>query len=351
MSLLMIMAGGTGGHVYPALAVATELRERGVDVVWLGTESGLEARAVPAAGIDIEWITIQGLRGKGVMRWLVMPWLLLRSVWQALSIVKRRRPDAMLGMGGFVSGPGAIAARLTRRPLVIHEQNAVPGLTNTWLKKIATHVLTGFPNTFRDAEHVGNPVREEFFAVDRDATQSARLKLLIVGGSQGALALNRIVPAALEEISAETRPEVRHQCGRDRDDAVAQDYRARNLDAQTSEFIDDMAGAYAWADVVLCRAGAMTVAEVAATGTPAIFVPYPYAVSDHQSANAQFLVDVGAARKIAETDLSAPALAQLLADLGSDRAALAEMGQRARSAARPQATTRVADVCMEVLHA
>lgn len=356
MSLLMIMAGGTGGHVYPALAVAKELRQRGVDIVWLGTESGLESRAVPGAGIEIEWITIQGLRGKGLMRWIAMPWLLLRAVWQALTIVKRRQPDALLGMGGFVSGPGAIAARLTRRPLVIHEQNAIAGLTNTWLRKIATHVLTGFPGTFAGAEHVGNPVREEFFSARSDAAESAdnaveALKVLVVGGSQGALALNRVLPDAIAAMPIDQRPQVRHQSGRGRAEELTQAYGNLQVEAEVSEFIDDMASAYTWADIVVCRAGAMTVAEVAASGTPAVFVPYPYAVSDHQTANAKFLVDAQAARSIAESDLNASALAQLLSELGSDRTHLRLMGERALSCARPQATARVADVCMEVLHA
>lgn len=351
MSLLMIMAGGTGGHVYPALAVASEMRDRGVDVVWLGTEAGLEARAVPAAGIDIEWISITGLRGKGMKRWLVMPWLLARAVWQALEIVRRRRPDAMLGMGGFVSGPGAIAARLTRRPLVIHEQNAIAGMTNTWLKKISSHVLTGFPDTFDGAEHVGNPVRKEFFSVDRVANRVDPLRVLIVGGSQGALALNRALPETIAAMDKAQRPEVRHQCGRGRATDVAADYAARGVDAQAVEFIDDMAGAYEWADVVVCRSGAMTVAEVAATGTPAIFVPYPYAVSDHQSANANYLVRERAARVIAESQLDASSLAEILNELDRDRDELDAMGVRAQSLAKSDSTKRVADVCMEVLHA
>lgn len=355
MSCLMIMAGGTGGHVYPAIAVANELRDRGVEIVWLGTREGLEARAVPAAGYPIEWISIRGLRGKGLMRWITLPWSLARALGQTLGAIRRRRPDAMLGMGGFVSGPGALAARLVARPLVIHEQNAIGGLTNRIMRLFASRVLTGFPDTFSGATVVGNPVRREFSDV-ADATKApldaARsLQVLVVGGSQGALALNRIVPQAMAALDITERPTMRHQSGRDRAQSVRERYSELGVDATVDEFIDDMAGAYADADLVICRAGAMTVAEVAASGVAAVFIPYPYAVSDHQSANARYLVSRNAAISLDESTLDGPQLAQVLRELNQNRDRLASMATAARAAANLNATSEMADICMEVLHA
>jgi UDP-N-acetylglucosamine--N-acetylmuramyl-(pentapeptide) pyrophosphoryl-undecaprenol N-acetylglucosamine transferase len=359
MRTLMVMAGGTGGHVFPALAVASLLRREGVEVVWLGTRRGLEARAVPAAGIDVEWISIRGLRGKGALGWLLAPLRLLIAMGQTVAAVLRRRPDAMLGMGGFVAGPGGLVAWLLRRPLLIHEANAVAGLTNRWLAKLADRVLTGFPRSEGidegRAEYVGNPVREDIAALpspaERLAGRSGALRLLVVGGSQGARAFNEQVPAAIAAMAPAGRPEVRHQCGRGRLEPTRAAYGEAGVPAEVSEFIDDMAAAYAWADLVVCRAGAMTVAELAAAGLPAVLVPYPHAVSDHQTANARFLEAAGAAVLLPEAELTAARLAQELERLGADRGALLTMAERARVVARPQATARVAQICRESMHA
>jgi len=315
MKRLMIMAGGTGGHVYPALAVADLLSQRQVEIVWLGTRNGLEARAVPAAGYPIEWINVKGLRGKGLSGWLLSPWLILRASTEAFLIIRRRRPDALLGMGGFVSGPGGLMATLLRLPLMVHEQNAIAGLTNRWLSKLAARVFTGFPGVLSRAEHLGNPLRQGF--IDNAATADAaignrRVRLLVVGGSQGARALNEVVPRAVASIRSELRPQVRHQTGRGSGEFVESAYQAVGVDAQIDEFIDDMASAYRWADLVVCRAGAMTVAEVCAAGVAALFVPFPFAVGDHQTANARYLADQRAAVVMQQDDFDELALGNKL---------------------------------------
>jgi UDP-N-acetylglucosamine--N-acetylmuramyl-(pentapeptide) pyrophosphoryl-undecaprenol N-acetylglucosamine transferase len=293
---VLIVAGGTGGHVFPALAVASALRERGVEVTWLGTRRGMEAKRVPEAGFPLDWVEVRGLRGKGVVGWLLAPFRLLRALIQALAVMRRRAPDVVLGMGGFVSGPGGLAARLSGRPLVIHEQNAIPGLTNRLLSRLAGRVLVGFPGTFPGRErHTGNPVRAAIARLPEPAARlagrSGPMRLLVLGGSQGALGLNRVVPEALAELSPEARPEVWHQAG-ERHVALAQEeYGQAGVEGRVVAFIDDMSVAYAWADLVLCRAGALTIAELAAAGVGALLVPYPHAVDDHQSANAAFLAD------------------------------------------------------------
>ena len=308
---VLIMAGGTGGHVYPALAVAKALVARRRPVVWLGTRAGIEARIVPGAGLPIEWIRIGGLRGKGALTWFAAPFRLARAIGEALVIVRRIRPAAVLGMGGFASGPGGFAAWLLRRPLVIHEQNAVAGLTNRLLAKFARVVLEAFPGSFSSLPGVvavGNPVRPEIANLPapsaRAAARAGPLNLLVLGGSLGALALNRGVPAALAGLSAADRPVVRHQSGELTLDAARDAYRAAGVDATVMPFIEDMAEAYAWADVVVCRAGALTVAELAAAGLAALFVPFPHAVDDHQTANAASLVSAGAAVILPEADLT-----------------------------------------------
>ena len=285
---ILVMAGGTGGHVYPALAVARALESHSQDIVWLGTHRGLESRVVPEAGIDIEWISVKGLRRKGVLALLIAPFQLAWALLQALTVILRRRPAAVLGMGGFVSGPGGLAAWLTRRPLVIHEQNAAAGLTNRLLARLARVVLQAFPGSFNSrvrAETVGNPVREDIAAVaapaDRYSQRSGPLRLLVLGGSQGALALNRTVPEALALLPTAERPVVRHQCGSLTIDVARRAYESLDVDVDLVPFIEDMAAAYAWADIVVCRAGALTVAELCAVGLPALFVPYPGAVDDH----------------------------------------------------------------------
>jgi len=354
MSTLLIMAGGTGGHVYPALAVAEHLRGRGVHVVWLGTHAGLEARAVPAAGFEIEWLTIKGLKGKGVWGVLRTPFLVLWAMAQTIGVLLRRRPALLLGMGGFVAGPGGLTAWLLRRPLVIHESNALAGFTNRWLARLADRVLTGFPETFSarfKPTWVGNPVRRSIIDLaapdQRLAGRNGPLRLLVVGGSQGAQVFNTTLPTLLAQISPEQQPEIWHQCGRDREQAVQQAYQAAGVAARVEPFIDDMAAAYDWADLVLCRAGAMTVSEIAAAGAAAVLVPFPYAADDHQTHNARFLSDQGAAFMVAQQELG-HALPHIL---DKPRKELIETATRARALARIDATESVADICMEYLRA
>jgi len=348
------MAGGTGGHVYPALAVAHALRARSQNVVWLGTQRGLEATVVPAAGFDVEWINVKGLRHKGVIALLVAPLQLVWALLQALAIILRCRPAAVLGMGGFVSGPGGLAAWLTRRPLVIHEQNAAAGLTNRLLARLARVVLQAFPGSFNshvNAETVGNPVREDIAAVadpvDRYSVRQGPLRLLVLGGSQGALALNRTVPAALSLLPEDERPIVRHQCGSRTLDTAHTLYAEHQVNVELVSFIDDMASAYAWADLVVCRAGALTVAELCAVGLPALFIPYPAAVDDHQTANARPMADAGAAVIIDERLLTDEVLARLLHDWLSSREDLQEKARIAHGLARPNALLRITELCLE----
>ena len=351
---ILVMAGGTGGHVYPALAVARALQARSRDVVWLGTHRGLESRIVPAAGIDIEWISVKGLRRKGALALLIAPLQLALALFQSLGVIFRRRPAAVLGMGGFVSGPGGVAAWLTRRPLVIHEQNAAAGLTNRLLARLARVVLQAFPGSFNspiNAETVGNPVREDIAAIaapaDRFANRQGRLRLLVLGGSQGALALNRTVPAALAQLDAEMRPVVRHQCGERTLDTARRAYSDNGVDVELLPFIDDMAAAYAWADLVVCRAGALTVAELCAAGLPALFVPYPAAVDDHQTANATPMTDAGAAAIVQESDLTPELLADLLREWLQSRQALLIRAEKARALATPHSLSRITELCLE----
>jgi UDP-N-acetylglucosamine--N-acetylmuramyl-(pentapeptide) pyrophosphoryl-undecaprenol N-acetylglucosamine transferase len=352
---ILVMAGGTGGHVYPALAVARVLQRRSQGVVWLGTERGLEARVVPAAGISAEWISVQGLRGKGTLTLIAAPFQLLRALFQSLRVMARHRPAAVLGMGGFVSGPGGLAAWLTRRPLIIHEQNAIAGLTNRLLARLARVVLQAFPGSFSprfDAETVGNPVREDIAGVAepqvRFASRSGPLRLLVLGGSQGALALNQLVPQALAQLPRERRPLVRHQAGERSIATARENYTGLGVDAEVQPFIDDMAAAYGWADLVVCRAGALTVAELSAAGVPAIFVPFPAAVDDHQTANARSMVEAGAAVVVQERDLTAELLAGLLLEWLSSREDLRARAAKARSLAQPKALDRIAELCLEL---
>lgn len=351
---ILVMAGGTGGHVYPALAVARALQAQSRKIIWLGTHGGLEARVVPAAGIDIEWISVRGLRRKGLLSLLSAPIHIGWALMQSLGVILRRRPVAVLGMGGFVSGPGGVAAWLTRRPLVIHEQNATAGLTNRLLARLAQVVLQAFPGSFKTAvgaETVGNPVREDIAAIPQPAgrynSRQGQLRLLVLGGSQGALALNRTVPAALALLAADVRPTVRHQCG-ERTLAAARDaYTKCGVEVELLPFIEDMAEVYAWADLVVCRAGALTVAELCAAGVPALFVPYPAAVDDHQTANARPMADAGAAAIIQENELSADRLATLLREWLQSRAELMRRAEMARSLARPNALQRITELCLE----
>ena len=349
---VLIMAGGTGGHVFPALALARLLRARRCDVVWLGTHAGIEARLVPAEPLPIEWIDIGGLRGKGLWTLLAAPMRLARALLQCLQVIARQKPDVVIGLGGFVTGPGGLAAWLTRRPLVIHEQNAVAGFTNCCLSRLTRNVLTAFPGAFSArtaATEIGNPVRSEFFAVAepalRFAARAGALRLLVVGGSQGAAKLNELVPQALKLIHAKLPVTVRHQSGSKSLDAVRAAYSAANIPAETTAFIDNIAQEYAAADLVICRAGALTISELAAVGVAAVLVPFPAAVDDHQTRNAEYLVAAGAAVLMSERSLTPESLAAQLSGLCQSRGALALMAEHARSLARPRATEDLADAC------
>jgi UDP-N-acetylglucosamine--N-acetylmuramyl-(pentapeptide) pyrophosphoryl-undecaprenol N-acetylglucosamine transferase len=353
---VLIMAGGTGGHVFPALALARLLRADSREVVWLGTRRGLEARVVPADGFPVEWLSVGGLRGKSLATLLMAPFQLLRALWQALAVMRRLRPAVVVGLGGFVTGPGGLAAWLCRRPLVIHEQNAIAGFTNRCLAIFARRVLTAFPGVFAGSSRVlliGNPVRADIAAIappsQRFSGRDGTRRLLVVGGSLGAARLNSTVPAALALLRARGNlpaMQVRHQSGEKLIDAARAAYAEAQIAGDVSPFIADMAEALSWADLVICRAGALTIAELAAAGVGAILVPYPHAVDDHQTYNAQFLVDAGAALRIADSALSAALLAQHLADLCGDRARLLAMAEAARRVARPDAAQRLMQCCL-----
>jgi UDP-N-acetylglucosamine--N-acetylmuramyl-(pentapeptide) pyrophosphoryl-undecaprenol N-acetylglucosamine transferase len=351
VTTVLIMAGGTGGHVFPALAVADVLRARACRVVWLGTQRGIESRLVPAAGIPVEWVRVAGLRGKGVGSWLAAPLRLLQALADAVGAIRRAQPDVVLGLGGFVAGPGGLAARLLGRPLVIHEQNAIAGLTNRVLARFAHTVAEAFPGSFAPAVGavaVGNPVRRAIEALSGVArTPHQPRRLLVFGGSQGAAALNRMVPAALALLDRAERPAVLHQTGRDRRESVAGSYAALDVEAEVREFIDDMAAAYGWADLAIARSGALTVAELAVAGLPAVLVPFPAAVDDHQTLNARFLANRGAAVLLPEEGLTTERLAgELRTLLGADARALVAMAEAAHRAAAPGAAEQLADLCL-----
>ncbi len=352
---VMIMAGGTGGHVFPALATAARLRESGAQVFWLGTRRGMESRLVPEHGIEIEWIPIEGLRGTGIKRLLKAPFKLLIAMYQAARVIRRRRPDVALGMGGFASGPGGLMAWLLRVPLVVHEQNRVPGLTNQWLSRMAVRVFEAFPGSFdrsRRAQACGNPVRSEIRALpvpeERFADRGEALRILVLGGSQGARVLNQNLPEALSSLKAVSRFEVRHQTGVSDEETTRQAYADKDIQAEVSAFIGDMAGAYAWADLVIARAGALTLSELAAAGVGSVLVPFPHAVDDHQTRNAEWLIEAGAARLMPQAQLTPESLSALLAKLLKDRQGLLEMARAARAMALLDADKVVAQACREV---
>ncbi|MBK5103239.1 MAG: undecaprenyldiphospho-muramoylpentapeptide beta-N-acetylglucosaminyltransferase [Burkholderiales bacterium] len=347
---IMIMAGGTGGHVFPALAVAELLSARGWRVVWLGARTGMEATLVPAHGYEMAWVRFSGLRGKGLLRALVLPANLLLAFWQSARAILSRRPDVVLGMGGYISFPGGMMASLLWRPLAIHEQNSVAGLANKVLARVADRVLQAFPDALPGAQLSGNPVRREIIALAppraRFGQRSGRLSLLVLGGSLGAQALNETVPRALALLPEEARPEVTHQSGARHLDALKQAYAAAGVRAEIFAFIDDMARRYGLADVVICRAGALSVAELACAGVASILVPFPHAVDDHQTTNAEFLSARGAAILLPQSELSAQRLADLLRGLTRER--LLEMAEKARALGKPDATEAVARACMEL---
>jgi len=346
---VMILAGGTGGHIFPGLAVAEELRARGCELRWMGTAAGMEARLVPNAGIPIEWLSVAGFRGKGLRAKLLAPFKLLLACWQAGAILRRFRPDVVLGMGGFVAGPGGVMARVLGIPLVIHEQNRIPGTTNRLLVKYAKKVLEAFPGSFAAAAGavcVGNPLRRaivDAMAQERPAREGG-LRILIVGGSLGAKALNEIVPEALAKAAGKFS--IRHQTGEAQRAETEALYARLGVEAEVVAFIQDMAEAYRWADLAICRAGAMTVSELAAAALPSILVPFPYAIDDHQTANARYVAEAGAAVLIPQSELNPQRLSEQLNTLIQDPESLSLMSEKARRLARPDAARRVAEVCL-----
>lgn len=345
------MAGGTGGHVFPALAVANILRARGWCVEWLGTENGIESRIVPAANLKLHCITAVGLRGKGLQKLLVAPIHLLRAQWQALQVFVRFKPDVVLGMGGFASAPGGLVAFFLRVPLVIHEQNAIAGTTNRVLSKLARRVLSAFPAVFSKAgaEVVGNPVRDEIVALTT-VSKSIRpinecLHLLVLGGSQGATALNHLLPEALALLPEAIRPVVFHQAGGASLVQTREQYRQAGVTARVEAFIEDMASMYQWADLAVCRSGAMTVSELTCAQLPALLVPFPFAIDDHQTHNALWLSNAGAARLLPQATLDANQLAEILRELIANRQSLQAMVHAMQLLAKPDAAACVADIC------
>ena len=352
----LIMAGGTGGHVFPALAVAAALQKHNVDIAWIGTEKGIEAKLVPNAGHPLHFIHVQGLRGNGLLGWLLAPFKLIKAVFEALQIIRKVQPDVVLGLGGFASGPGGVAAWLLRKPLVIHEQNAIPGLTNRLLSKLAKRVLEGFDNSFvniNTALWVGNPVRASIEALptpeQRFNDRTGPIRLLVLGGSLGAKSLNDIVPEAIKLIGQQALI-IKHQCGERHLEDCKSNYEQSDIKAEITAFIDDMPAAYGWADLVICRAGALTIAELSATGVGSILVPFPYAVDDHQTHNAKALIDVAAAYLMPENTLTAETLAEKIKQCITDRAQLESMAIAARTQAKVGTAEHISSICLELAH-
>ncbi|HXZ94147.1 MAG TPA: undecaprenyldiphospho-muramoylpentapeptide beta-N-acetylglucosaminyltransferase [Burkholderiales bacterium] len=347
---ILIMAGGTGGHIFPGLAVAERMRAAGWEVVWMGARSGMEARIVPQRGYRMAWIRARALRGKGLLAKLLLPANLLVSFWESARTLFGVRPDVVLGMGGYVAFPGGMMASLLNRPLAVHEQNAIAGLANRVLAALADKAMVAFPGALKNAEWTGNPVRAEIAALpaptERFAGRGGPLRLLVVGGSLGAQALNKALPEALALIPAPLRPQVVHQAGEQHLEALRAGYAAAGVQGELVAFIDDMARRYAEADLVICRAGAITVAELAAGGVASVLVPFPHAVDDHQTANAKFLAERGAAILLPQSEMSAARLAALIGSL--DRTRLLDMAERARALGRPQAARVVAERCIEL---
>lgn len=345
---ILIMAGGTGGHIFPALAVAEKMRGRGWQVVWLGNPEGMEARLVPQHGFEMVWLNFGALRGKGLLRKLLLPFNLLRGFWQAQKAIRQVQPEVVLGMGGYITFPGGMMASLLGKPLVVHEQNSVAGLANRVLAGVADQILTGFPEVLDKGVWVGNPVRPEIAALappaERYAERTGALRLLVIGGSLGAQVLNEMVPQGMALLTAEQQPQIVHQAGEKHIEALKANYAAVGVQAHCVSFIEDMAGAYEWADLVICRAGALTVAELAAAGVASILVPFPHAVDDHQTGNAKFLVDAGGAILLPQNELTADAIALIR---NYSRGQLLEMAENARGLAKPDATEEVANICAE----
>ena len=346
----LIMAGGTGGHIFPGLAVAEALRERGWRVHWLGAPASMESRLVPPRGFALETIDFGGVRGKGLLTLALLPLRLQRAFWQALQVVRRVKPDVVVGLGGYISFPGGMMAVLAGKPLVLHEQNSVAGMANKVLAGVADRVFTAFPNVFKKAQWVGNPLRAPFLKqpapAERFAGRSGPLRLLVVGGSLGAKALNDVVPQALALIPEPQRPTVVHQSGEKQIDALRANYIAAGVHAELTPFIDDTAQAFADADLIVCRSGASTVTEIAAVGAAALFVPFPSAVDDHQTTNARFLVDAGAAWLVPQNELSPQQLALRLQSL--QREQLVAMAEKAKQLQKTEAVAAVVSACEQL---
>ena len=348
---LMVMAGGTGGHVYPAMAVADYLKNLGWNIVWLCTEGGMENRLIENKGYEKAMITMRGVRGNGLMGWILLPVKLAKAFTQSVSAIRQYQPNVVLGMGGFAAFPGGLMAKLLGKPLVIHEQNSVAGLTNKVLEKFATRVLAAFPSAFGSkAQLVGNPVRKDITHVaapeNRMRANTGVLNMLVVGGSLGAQALNEVIPKALAEIAIENRPQVVHQAGEKHISTLQANYQAAGVSADAKAFINNMADMYAWADVVICRAGALTVAELSAAGMASVLVPFPHAVDDHQTSNARYLSDACAAILVPQPEFTVQKVVALLKDLNHEKCL--EMAIKARALGKPEATASVAKICMEV---
>lgn len=354
---ILIMAGGTGGHVFPGLAVANYLKSAGWNVVWLGTQSGMEAKLVPQYGFEIKTIDFSGLRGKRAMTWLTLPFRLLRAFLQSIKVIREVQPNVVLGMGGYPAFPGGMMASLMNKSLLIHEQNSVPGLTNKVLARLADKVLLGFPGVIQNHNnnviYAGNPVREEISQLDspeeRFQGRQGKLKLLVIGGSLGAQILNTVVPKALKLLPEHSRPSVLHQAGAKHLDTLKRNYSEVKVDAELVDFIDDMATCYADCDLVICRAGALTVSELTAAGVASVLVPYPYAVDDHQTINAAFLSNQEAAVLLPQNELTPKKLEEIL--LENTREKLLGMAIAARALAKPDATRLVAQTCIEISEA
>jgi len=347
---LLVMAGGTGGHVFPGLAVADLLKSRGWNVVWMGNPDGMEAKLVPSRGYEMAWVRFGALRGKGLLRKLLLPVALLSGFWQALREIRRIRPDVVLGMGGYISFPGGMMAVLAGCPLVVHEQNSIAGLANRVLSKVATRVVCGFPDALPKSTWLGNPVRTEISQLpdraERITDESQPLHLLVLGGSLGATALNEMVPKGLGLLPEDERPQVVHQAGERHIEQLQRNYEEAGVKAHCVAFIDDMAGAYEWADLVICRSGALTVAELAAAGVASILVPFPHAVDDHQTSNAKFLVSAGGAFLLPQNEMTPESISLVR---NYSRGQLQQMAARARAMAKPEAAIEVAEVCEELV--
>ena len=357
---VLIMAGGTGGHVFPGLALANELLDRNFSVEWLGTEAGLESRLVPEANIHLNIFPVSGIRGKGLKTLLMAPWNILRALFAALKILRFIKPQLVIGMGGFVAGPGAVAAKLTGRPLLIHEQNAVAGTTNSLLNPLANKVISAFPVNLSNAEVLGNPVRTEIQNIpvpkERHIAQGEKINILIVGGSRGALAINKFLPKVFARLAERDQSihgniDIWHQAGGNKDESTRALYKEKHIPVKVDAFVNDMPKAYEWADLVICRSGALTVSEIAAVGLASILIPFPYAIDDHQTANANYLVSADAAILIQERDFNEDDFASKLQHLINNREQLLVMANNARALAKPQACETIADRCGELINA